>query len=89
MADVSITPLQDFGALQNSFPQGQANIAATNAGAALTQAQAQGALIGNQQAQVQLQLLKQGLARLSNFSGQAPPQQSDQSGVDPGRYLGF
>jgi hypothetical protein len=90
MADFSVPALTDYGNLMNAFPQGQANIAATNAGAALTQAQAQGALIGNQQQQIQLQLLKQGLARLSNFSGQTPPPPSgDQSGVDPNDTSAF
>jgi hypothetical protein len=59
----------------------QAN--ANNASATLTQAQAQGALIGNQQAQTQLDLLRKGISNLSNFSGQSPPPAPVARDADP------
>lgn len=85
MAEVSATPLQDYGNLMSSFGQGQATIAATQAQAGLTgqqtqlaAAQTQGAQIANTQAQMQLKLFQSGLNGLLVSSATGS---DDQSGV--------
>lgn len=83
MAEVNAVPVQDYGNLLNSYPQGQAQIAQTQAATGLLQQQAQGAGIANQQAAMNLQLFKTGLSGLlaNNAAGPA----ADQSGVAPDR----
>jgi hypothetical protein len=60
-------------ASQNYGPNAVANQAQTAASTALTQQQTQGAAIQNANARLQYQLFRQGMAHLTDFSGQSGP----------------
>jgi hypothetical protein len=76
MADINPGPVVDWGNMI-------AGVGQTQAQTALTQQQAQGAAIANQSSALQLQLFRQAVGRLTNFSGQNAPT-TDASGVTTG-----
>lgn len=80
MADVQATPLQDYGALMQSFPTAQANIGLTQAQTGLAQAQTTGANISNTTALMTQQLFKTGLNGLLASNAAGPG--ADNSGAD-------
>ena len=75
MADFPVQPMQDYGALINSFGQGQTAMAAQRANTGLVQQQTQQAAMQNQITQARMPFIMRMLHDFSN--------QTDQSGEQP------